>query len=272
MIRMDSISNQLVFNTVRLVSVSPNGKSQVATGFIISVENESGQIPFIVTCAHCIDVSGQVTLSCVSSKTDAKPDLGNTQTWTLDASLLRLTKRHPTEDLIAIPFGPITNQAQSAGKPIFFRGLVLENFMTDAQREELTALESVVFVGYPMGLYDKKNQLPIFRVGYTASPIWSDFEGEPRFLIDAEVFGGSSGSPVFILNEGSYSTPSGITIGVRFFLVGMVTSAINTTRENVLPNQHIGIGSVLRADAIRAYLESEADRFKKLDGTRREKQ
>jgi hypothetical protein len=269
MIRTDSISNQLIFNTVRLVSVSPNGHSQVGTGFIISVGSETEQIPFIVTCAHCIDVSGQVTLSCVSGTSDAKPDLGNTQTWTLDTSLLRLTKRHPTHDLIAIPFGPITNQAQAAGRPIFFRGLVLENFVTDAQREELTALESVVFVGYPMGLYDKKNQLPILRVGYTASPIWADFEGEPRFLIDAEVFGGSSGSPVFILNEGAYSTPSGIAIGVRFFLIGMVTSAINTTPGSVLPNQHIGIGSVLRADAIKAFLLSEADRFKGLDGTRR---
>ena len=52
-----------------------------------------------------------------------------------------------------------------------------------------------------------------------------DFENTPCFFIDASVFGGSSGSPVFLLNQGMYSDKSGMTnIGSRCFFVGVIAS------------------------------------------------
>lgn len=260
MIRMDSISNQIVFNTVRLVANLNNGSTSIGTGFIVAVENETGTIPFIVTCAHCLADANSVSLTCVSALKNDQPDLGNVQSWTLDQSLLNLVSRHPTLDIAAIPFGPIANKAAEAGRPIFHRQLSCDNFIPDAQREQLTAFESIVFAGYPLGLYDSKNALPLLRVGWTASPLWSNFEQEPRFLIDAEVFSGSSGSPVFILNEGAYPTPDGLTVGVRFHLVGMISQSMNT---NVVgePSQHIGLGSVIHGQPIREYLELSAKQF-----------
>jgi hypothetical protein len=75
----------------------------------------------------------------------------------------------------------------------------------------------VTFIGYPNGIWDSKNLLPVVMRGTTASPIEVDFEGTPRFLIDASVFGGSSGSPVFILNQGTYSMKDGgVAVGSRF--------------------------------------------------------
>ena len=41
--------------------------------------------------------------------------------------------------------------------------------------EELSALEELVMVGYPIGLWDKNNNFPIFRKGYTASHPAIDF-------------------------------------------------------------------------------------------------
>mgnify|MGYP003291781313 CR=1 FL=1 len=46
--------------------------------------------------------------------------------------------------------------------------------------------------------YDKKNNLPLVRTGTIASHPRKDFNGLPQFVIDAQVFPGSSGSPVFI--------------------------------------------------------------------------
>ena len=52
-----------------------------------------------------------------------------------------------------------------------------------------------------------------------------DFENTPCFLIDASVFGGSSGSPVFVLNQGIYHSKSGTThIASRCLFVGVVAS------------------------------------------------
>jgi hypothetical protein len=61
----------------------------------------------------------------------------------------------------------------------------------------MDAVESVLFVGYPNGLYDTVNFTPLIRRGTTASPYQLDYCGDPTFVIDASVFGGSSGSPVF---------------------------------------------------------------------------
>ena len=49
--------------------------------------------------------------------------------------------------------------------------------------------------------------------------------GYKVFLIDAFIYGGSSGSPVFILDDsGTYSDGKGRTIaGGRFFLVGILS-------------------------------------------------
>ena len=57
--------------------------------------------------------------------------------------------------------------------------------------------EEIVFIGYPSGLRDEHNSTPLIRRGITASPIWNDFGNDPIFLIDAGVYPGSSGSPVF---------------------------------------------------------------------------
>ena len=75
--------------------------------------------------------------------------------------------------------------------------------------EELSALEELVMVGYPIGLWDKNNNFPIFRKGYTASHPAIDFNESGIGLVDMACFPGSSGSPIYILNEGGYKDKVG---------------------------------------------------------------
>jgi len=101
------------------------------------------------------------------------------------------------------------------------------------QIERLDAIEPVTFIGYPNGIWDSKNFLPVARRGSTASPIQVDFEGTPRFLIDASVFGGSSGSPVFLFNQGMFTDKSGDTsIASRLLFVGVVAAVFFRTQFN----------------------------------------
>lgn len=114
--------------------------------------------------------------------------------------------------------------ARGSGTGFFFA--ITTGSIPDRDRlDKIDALESVTFVGYPNGIWDKANLLPVARRGATASPLAIDFENTPCFLIDASVFGGSSGSPVFLLSLGIYSDKSGATtIGSRCLFLGVVAA------------------------------------------------
>jgi hypothetical protein len=114
------------------------------------------------------------------------------------------------------------------GAPAFFRSVSPVLCLSTAQEQELDAIEEVVFIGYPNGLFDEKNYLPILRTGTTATPIAIDYQGVPAFLIDASVFPGSSGSPVFIANRGTYFTRNGsVAVGTRVICLGIL-AAVHT--------------------------------------------
>ena len=66
-------------------------------------------------------------------------------------------------------------------------------------------------IGYPIGIWDSVNNKPIFRKGVTATHPNFDYNGKKEFLIDMACFPGSSGSPVFIFNEGGYRDKKGNT-------------------------------------------------------------
>jgi len=130
---------------------------------------------------------------------------------------------NPGVDLCAMPFQPLRARAEEAGKTIFNvsfdEGLVLSG----EQLEKLTAVEDILLVGYPIGLWDKKNNLPLIRRGITASHPAIGFLGKPQFVIDAACFPGSSGSPVVLANMGSYYTKDGsLVVGTRFGLLGIL--------------------------------------------------
>jgi hypothetical protein len=56
--------------------------------------------------------------------------------------------------------------------------------------------DSLVIIGYPLGLSDQVFNLPIAREGTVASVFPVPFEGNRYFLVDARLHPGTSGSPV----------------------------------------------------------------------------
>lgn len=143
---------------------------------------------------------------------------------------------HPDQnvDISICPLVPLLEfMRQQHGIDPFYRAVDTSMIPNEEQNRKLDAIEPVTFVGYPNGVWDSKNLLPVARRGTTASPIEVDFEGTPCFLIDASVFGGSSGSPVFILNQGSFATnEGGIVIGSRFLFVGVIAAVFFRTHLN----------------------------------------
>jgi hypothetical protein len=102
---------------------------------------------------------------------------------------------------------------------------------------DLTPLEDTLIVGYPNAISDTTNNIPVFRRGITATPAYLDFKGRKEFLIDASIFPGSSGSPVFLFNQGTWVKRSGETVagGYRILLLGVVYAvALHTATGEIV--------------------------------------
>ncbi len=124
-------------------------------------------------------------------------------------------------------------------------------------------LQDIIFLGYPIGLWDSKNNLPITRKGVTATNPQIDYEGKKEFLIDAACFPGSNGSPVFRFNEGAYiENSSFIAGGGQINFLGIIYAGPQYTVEGTIIVKNIptkleprsnsdipvNLGFVLKAD------------------------
>ena len=122
-----------------------------------------------------------------------------------------------------MPIAPIFKNLTNNGISFFYRNFDKSIIPTEEQMKELTAVEDVLMVGYPIGLWDEMNNYPIFRQGITATHPANDYNGKSEFMIDVACFPGSSGSPVMLYNIGNYVKKGGGTvIGSRFFLLGIL--------------------------------------------------
>jgi hypothetical protein len=264
--KADTPDQQLFFCTTRIEAKSADGKkSSVGTGFVFSHKiDEQRQALFIVTCRHVINGFASASFSFVESK-DGKPNLGEKCEVTVpDLQSFAFYDPDPKIDVALIPLVPIIKHFELNGKKPFFRSLRKDLVPSQAQAEDLSAIQPVVFVGYPNGMRDEKNLLPIARRGFTASPYVVDFNGLPLFLIDANVFPGSSGSPVMVLDQGMYPTGNSIVGGSRTHFLGLVSLAYFQPVEGEIqfkpmPSQFVpvytqqrflNIGGVIKAKAI----------------------
>lgn len=137
--------------------------------------------------------------------------------------------KHPTEDLAILPVNPIIQNVIKKQQRDPFLIYFDESLIPSKDLvEEIDAIEDILMVGYPHGFWDEKNNLPIVRKGLTATPFYLNYNKEPHFLIDIPIYPGSSGSPVILFNQGSYSSRrGGLVVGSRIALLGINVQSIN---------------------------------------------
>jgi S1-C subfamily serine protease len=252
---LNDLSTQLLYTTVPIWVERQDGGRTSGTAFIYtypSKENPNQTIPLVITNHHIVQGAKRVLLEFVEREGEA-PGRGKRLRVEADGKFF-LQNADVTNDLAALPIASILTQLSDHGKQIFYRSIT-PNLIPDRNTlDSLAAIEEITFIGYPSGLYDEVNLTPIVRRGITATPPWNDFQGKPSFLIDAGVFPGSSGSPVFILNQGSYATNQGIVIGSRVLFLGILSESIVRT-ETVTQRVFLGIGRVIRSERVKSYVE-----------------
>lgn len=272
---INSITKKLLFNTVRVDTVLEDGSEGSGTAFVVSHAHPRGNYTFIVTNRHLVEGVRRGGL-VFTQKRDGQPLLGKRFQLNIeDFPHAWFLHPNPEVDLAIIPMRPLEQAANDQGVELYYHVIDSRLVPDAAMLRSLDALEEVLFVGYPNGVWDEVNLMPILRRGTTATPIILDFEGRPEFLIDASVYPGSSGSPVFVYQPETGRANQHTTR--KFLFAGVISSVFFREEGNrIVPapvpaNNHgifigsemIDLGLVIKSqavlDAMNAYLAKWLD-------------
>ncbi len=264
--KVQTVAEQLFFTTVYLSGSNADGATWTGTGFVYAVPTNKGEAHFLVSNKHVLEPAARLTARMVRGGPDGAPLWGEVSSaeWLTDGDAC-LGHPDPAIDVAVVPFSPILNVLHGRGETAFYRSFSPDHVPTRDGWQELDALERVLFVGYPSGLYDTANMTPIAREGMTATPVGLDYQGKPAFVIDGAVYPGSSGSPVVLFDRGMYQRRDGGTVvGNRFLLLGVLAAVhirdveaqvIETTSLVARISQEIGLGIVFRSGCIDACVD-----------------
>ena len=197
-----SISERMMFNTVRLVASDRSS----GTGYFYNFVIDNKIVPVIITNKHVVNYNSNETMTFYLHLRNGENESNESYQVTLTLNWIF----HSKKDLCFCFVNPVFEFVKKqTGKDVFY--IAIDETILPSQKmlEELSALEELVMVGYPIGLWDKNNNFPIFRKGYTASHPAIDFNESGIGLVDMDCFPGSSGSPIYILNEGGYKDKVG---------------------------------------------------------------
>lgn len=257
---MLTLSEQILYSTTNLKALKNNSVIGTGTGFFFKFATDDNKwFPAIVTNKHVATGCDAIAINLHIAE-DGKPS-GRITSYMIEISDI---VNHPSQnvDLCAIMIGNAVHHAGENGNPIFAIYLSPDVLPKDDYWEYFDAIEEIIMVGCPRGIFDETHNTPITRKGITATPISKKYNGKNEFMVDMACFPGSSGSPIFIYNKGSYYDKKTNTTNFgsdRILLVGVLYAGplITNTGEIVLSNlpkvsinSTMHLGYVIRASEL----------------------
>lgn len=232
--------DNLLHSTVRIFCKNSDGTASAGTGFIFGFPAGEGTMyPLLITNRHVLSGTKSIVITLTKMLKHGEPDIGNHNEIEIH-NVSDFWCGHPDEnvDLAALPLAGMLNAQEN--ESYFFAALGPDYIASNELLNGLSSMEDIIMIGYPNSLWDETNNLPIIRRGITATHPKRKYNGKPEFLIDAACFPGSSGSPVFLANVGSYIDNDGkVKIGSRVALLGVLWGGPTTTSEGRIVNSKI---------------------------------
>ena len=236
-----AFEHNIAYITAKIDVIVPQPPNSLGTGFFYGVplnDGTGGGLLLLISNKHVFkDPRGELTVSLNRKKEDGTPEFGNRRTF-IQEGFEHIYYAHPNPevDLACVNVSDLT-------KTNIFHKHLDHSLLNPIDYEKVAPGSSVIFVGYPEGYYDFKNNLPLVRRGSIASIPNVDFNGKGQVVIDAHLFPGSSGSPVFVDWAGKYSLLGVISRGVRRY------SELEEIPINMPPvgvEQMVGLGIVVK--------------------------
>ena len=262
---LSKFESQIFFSTIRITIPSVDGKSSsIGTGFLFNIplrqEGKTGI--FLVSNKHVYgDPSRTIILNFHKKKEGLdEPELGSVVPVQID-NFSGHYYEHPDPN---IDLACINVSAFAVAEKGVFSRYIHDGLIEKFDLSKLNPGTEVSFVGYPDNRFDVTHNLPIMRKGYLATLPTVDFNGLKQIIIDAQVFPGSSGSPVFVVVDGYYH------------LLGVVTQTMIKNAElQAIPTnyvysvqQTIGLGIVLKTELVKELLnEAKEGLSKRVDAS-----
>ena len=215
---------QLMNSVVRIEAKLKSGGVATGSGFAYSFaqQKDGMYVPAIVTNKHVID--GAESVSLPISVADSEGNItGKFEVITYSINNNVIYHPDPEVDLCAILAAPIHQYFQQKKTQPALVHLDKQITATEETFSELLPLEEVTMIGYPNGIWDSFNNGSIARRGIIATIPAKDYLGKKQFVVDMACFPGSSGSPVYLANFGSYGDRNGnLNMGTRIKLLGIL--------------------------------------------------
>lgn len=204
-----SILEQLCFCTTRIETEDSVGNKSFGTGFFFDLRVDDKIMPLLITNKHVVEGSEKGMFRMTRSNEEGQPTYVDHTQIICQKNFEQEWIPHPDPnvDLCVFPIGPLVNN-EEIGDNLFYKAL-RDLIPTQADLKSLDAIEEIVMIGYPTGLWDSVNNMPIVRRGITATPVYLNYEGKREFVIDAACFPGSSGSPVLVCDVGGFRDKGG---------------------------------------------------------------
>jgi len=260
--KLTYFEEQVFFSVVRIVTPAAEGSGDsVGTGFLYRTPLPTmpdRSLTLLISNRHVLkNPTGAISLVFhIKDAKEDRPNLGETLTVS-DKSYEGAFCAHPDQsvDLACINISIVSQPERN----VYHRTIAAEMLPTFSE-ERLVPGVDVYFVGYPENRFDVRHNLPIMRRGFIASIPKVDFNGKSEFLIDAQVFPGSSGSPVFAPIDG------------QFKLVGVVSQTmIRNAQIQAVPTaqafgvqQILGLGIVIKAERVRELVDTACRKIEAL--------
>jgi hypothetical protein len=166
--RTETVLEQLFFTTVMIEARLPDGQSSTGTGFVYQVPiREEQNAAFLVTNKHVIAGADRVDvrLHAAEGPGNERVKLGTTHevSWPNPEQYFL---GHPEDeiDVAVCALGPAINALAAQGDFVFYRSLAPDLAADESRFAEFDAIEEITFLGYPNGLYDHSNYLPLARI------------------------------------------------------------------------------------------------------------
>ncbi len=250
---------RLFFTTAKIIVEKERGGKSVGTSFFFDFKLDSGAYKdkfsmFLITNKHVVKNAKSIVLRFNNSFDRTTALVGDTFSIKIEEPWYV----HDKLDLAILPFTPILTYIEDIKKCAYFEPITKEIAYTEEKNNILNFIEDIFFIGYPRGIYDSYNNIPIIRKGINATPIIFDYNNLPVFLIDASVYPGSSGSPVFLCDTGGYGLKNKFYDGTRIVFLGILSTAFKNEEgkflinidfksfESVIEKTHLDIGVVIK--------------------------